>query len=69
MDIPIVNDNLVDREFLERFFGNLVSVDPASPRITLNPDRTRITIVDNDDRKSVKAYHTIIPFFFRYTFS
>ena len=53
VDIPIVNDNLVDREFLERFFGNLIGTDPASPRITLNPDRTRITIVDHDDRKSV----------------
>ena len=53
MDIPIVNDPFVDREFLERFFANLIGTDPASPRITLRPDRARITIVDNDDRKSV----------------
>ena len=51
VDIPIVNDNLVDRGVMESFFGRLTG-NPTSPRITLDPDFTEIIIVDNDDRKS-----------------
>ena len=47
-----MNDDFVDREFMESFFGHLNGIDPASPRITLSPNFTSIIIVDNDDRKS-----------------
>lgn len=43
VSVPITNDN--DTEGIERFFGRLTSTED---RVTLSPDVTTISIIDDD---------------------
>ena len=41
MDVPIIDDNIIEGS--ESFTGNL---DTSAPRVTLDPQETRITITE-----------------------